>query len=121
MVHLVNEVELVMAIQEKLYTADDLWQMSHGADEKHYELVKGTLIDVAPSGDAHTVLAVWFGHLLLTHVAPNDLGEVTGEVGGFILFTDPDTVRAPDVGFIAKARRNPMTGKFYPMAPDLAV
>lgn len=44
---------------------------------------------------------------------------------GFVLATNPktgrDTVRAPDVGFIAKNRLTPLTGGFYHLAPDLVV
>src|SRR5260370_41294285 len=110
-----------MAIQEKLYTADDLWEMSHGQDEKRYELVKGMLIDVAPSADEHTELISWINYLFMDWVVKHDLGVVTSDSGGFILFTDPDTVRAPDVGFISKARLKPKIRLFYSIAPDLGV
>lgn len=108
-----------MTVQERLYTAEDLLAMSHASGR--YELVKGVLVEMAPSGDTHTELGVWLAHLLINYVTPNDLGTVSGADGGYVLFHDPDTVRSPDVGFIAKARLKPRTGKFYEMAPDLAV
>lgn len=107
-----------MTTQEKLLTADQLWQMGPG---KRAELVQGVLVEMAPTGDVHGELALWLGHLILQHIVANDLGTATGAETGFVLSTDPDTVRAPDVGFISKARLAPMTGRFYRLAPDLAV
>jgi Uma2 family endonuclease len=110
-----------MTVQERLYTVDDLWALSHADDQKRYELDEGALIEMAPTGDIHGVVAVWVAHLILGHVKPRDLGEVSGAETGYRLSKDPDIVRAPDVGFIAKARLKPLTGKYYEMAPDLAV
>ncbi len=110
-----------MTVQEKLYTADEFWEISRSNMGKKWELVKGVVVEMSPTGDTHTILATWIAHLLLSHVASKDLGDITGEAGGYTLSTDPDTVRAPDVGFISKARLTPMTGKYYPVAPDLAV
>ncbi|GAB4545722.1 MAG: hypothetical protein OHK0023_04440 [Anaerolineae bacterium] len=57
---------------------------------------------------------------LLTFVEAHDLGEVMTE-SGFLLATDPDTVRAPDVAFVARARIPATHGDYYAFAPDLAV
>lgn len=114
-----------MAVQAKVYTVDDLRELSRGVNEKRYELVKGELREVMPTGDIHTELAVWAAHLVVSYVMPRQIGVVTGEIGGYILYQDPktgrDTVRAPDVGFLFKDRLQPPTGSFYPVAPDLAV
>jgi Uma2 family endonuclease len=110
-----------MAVQEKLYTADELWALSHTGEDKRYELDEGALIEMAPTGDAHGAVALWIGHLIVGYVAEHDLGDASGAETGYRLSTDPDTVRGPDVGFIAKSRLTPMTGKYYPVAPDLAV
>lgn len=42
---------------------------------------------------------------------------------GFLLSSDPDTVRAPDAAFIRKERAEKVgrTEKYWPGAPDLAV
>jgi hypothetical protein len=46
-----------MAVQEKLYTADDLWEMSHRVgDAKRLELVKGVIREGAPTGGLHGVI-----------------------------------------------------------------
>src|SRR5258708_11407722 len=116
-----NYGSVKMAVQEKLYTADDLWDISHQDDEKRYELDEGVLVEMSPSGDTHGELAIWLGHLILVHVDTNDLGVVSAAETGYKLSSNPDIVRAPDVGFIAKVRITPLTGKYYPIAPDLAI
>lgn len=109
-----------MVTREKLITADELLEMPQF--EKGYELMKGVIVEMAPSGTEHFILAGWLTYLLTAFVEQNDLGVVGGAEGGFILSADPDTVRAPDVGFIAKARLVTPTPKgFFPGPPDLAV
>ncbi len=108
-----------MAVQEKLYTADDLWEMSR--DGKRRELVKGVIVEMSPTGDVHSVVAAQLVRLIGNYVDAHDLGEVAGTDGGFLLATNPDIVRAPDVAFISKDRLVPMTGRYYTIAPDLAV
>jgi Uma2 family endonuclease len=108
-----------MQVQEKLYTAADLWELSR--DGRRRELVKGVIVEMSPTGDVHGVVAAWVGHLILAHVDAHDLGEVAAAETGFRLSTDPDTVRAPDVAVIRKERLEPMTGRYYTIAPDLAV
>jgi Uma2 family endonuclease len=110
-----------MAVHEKLYTADELWEISHRNGDKRYELVKGELIEMVPTGDMHGAVTMDFGADLVIYVRTHDLGLVVGTDTGFALFNDPDTVRAPDIAFIAKARLMPLTGKYFTIAPDLAV
>src|SRR5262245_54075694 len=116
-----------MAVQDKLYTVDDLWALSHDddSDTRHYELDAGELIEMAATGDRHGLVTNWLAFLITGHVVERDLGEVTAAETGFVLFTNPktgrDTVRAPDVASISKARLIPTTGKFFRLAPDLAV
>jgi Uma2 family endonuclease len=111
-----------MAVQEKLYTADDLWELSHQVDgKKRFELVKGVLHEMAPTGDTHMLIASVVIHFLWLHVRPQKLGIVTSSEGGFILSHDPYTVRAADAAFISKERVPKFTGKYFDLAPDLAV
>jgi Uma2 family endonuclease len=111
-----------MVTQTKRYTADDLWRVSHQPGAGRFELVKGVLIEMTPTGEAHGVIALWLGHLVLSFVEAHDLGEVTGAETGFRLAVDPDTVRAPDIGFIAAARLTaPTSERYFPGPPDLAV
>jgi Uma2 family endonuclease len=115
-----------MAIQEKIYTIDELWEISQGedADIRHFELDEGELIEVSPTSDIHGLIAMWLAHLILTFVKAHSLGKVFAAETGFIISTNPktgrNTVRAPDVSFVSKERLVPLTGKFNPIAPDLA-
>jgi Uma2 family endonuclease len=108
-----------MAVQEKFYTADDLLRMAD--DGKRRELVQGVILEMTPAGDIHTILAIEIAWLLNNYVRAHDLGWVTGADAGFQLAEDPDTVRSPDVGFVSKARAPKLSGKFFAVAPDLAV
>ncbi len=114
-------------VQEKLYTAEDLWELSHRPDNegKRFELSEGVLIEMAPAGLKHSGFALQLGRLIGDFVDEHQLGLVTAAETGFILFTDErgkDTVRAPDVGFISAARLpKELPDGYAPFAPDLAV
>lgn len=116
-----------MAVQEKLYTAEDLWELSHSADyvNLRLELSEGELIVMSPASYKHGTTAAKFLRHIDTFVEEHDLGETTAAETGFILFKNPDgrdTVRAPDVGFVAKGRMPENFDDGYaPIAPDLAV
>src|SRR5688500_11162707 len=91
---------MVIASQ-RIYTADDLLAM--GADA-WFELWRGELVDVPPSGIDSNVIG---GHLfapLYYFVDQYDLGYLSIGEGGFYLSRNPDTIVAPDVGFIRKER-----------------
>jgi Uma2 family endonuclease len=63
------------------------------------------------------------GMSLAAYVGEHDLGfAFAGEIG-FHLRSDPDTVRAPDAGFVSKARIEAAGGipaGYWPGPPDLA-
>jgi Uma2 family endonuclease len=102
-------------------TAEELIELP--SDDYKYELVEGELIRMAPTGGEHGVLTVRLGRLLDEYIEAHDLGIVCGAETGFVLRRTPDTVRAPDVSFVAK-ERIPTTGvpkTYWPFAPDLAV
>jgi Uma2 family endonuclease len=57
------------------------------------------------------------------HIRRHRLGKIFGAETGFVIERDPDTVRAPDIAFIANANipaSLPESG-YWPGAPDLAV
>jgi Uma2 family endonuclease len=112
-----------MAIQEKLSTAADLWALSHRVSgRRRVELVKGVIREMSPAGGGHGEIAFKIGMKIGQFVEKHRLGRMTAAETGFILSTNPDTVRAPDVGFISKARApEPLPSGFVPLAPDLAV
>ena len=103
-----------------LLTVDDLWRIV--ADGSRYELSHGELQRMTPIGIQHGAVVGNLQLLLGTHVKRNGLGLVGPEIG-FRLSRDPDTVRAPDVAFIAKHRlpKEGIPQKFADFPPDLAV
>jgi len=102
-------------------TADELFHMPHG--NYRYELVRGVLRKMTPAGFKHGAVIANLTSLLTRHVKERSLGIVTGAETGYKLAFSPDTVRAPDVGFV-RADRIPSSGPpeaFFPGPPDLAV
>jgi Uma2 family endonuclease len=77
---------------------------------------------MSPAGYEHGVIAgEMYGHLF-NFVKQSRLGVVTAAETGFQIGHDPDTVRAPDVGFIRMDRvPRVRTRGFFQGAPDLAV
>ena len=79
---------------------------------------------MSPAGHTHGRIAARILVLLDQFVRPRRLGEVYAAETGFLLHTDPDTVRAPDTAFVAASRlseMSPAAEGFFPGAPDLAV
>jgi Uma2 family endonuclease len=110
-----------MAVTKRPMTADALERLPRDPLNR-YELVRGELVPMTPVGGEHGKVALKFAARLLAHVERRRLGEVMVEVG-FRLTTDPDTVRAPDVSFVATDRLPPggLPRGFIPGPPDLAV
>jgi Uma2 family endonuclease len=116
-------------ISERLYTADEFWQLSQQPEyaDRRLELSKGRLIVMSPTGWEHGDITALLVTFVTTFVFEHGLGRVTTAEAGFILYKNPDPdgkdiVRAPDVGFIASARiPKKLSTKFVPFAPDLAV
>jgi Uma2 family endonuclease len=102
-------------------TASELFEMPD--DGFRYELVKGELRKMSPTGWGHGEVVVNVTLLLGNYVKANKLGYCGGAETGFKLASDPDTVRAPDLSFISRERRpeGDAQQKFFAGAPDLAV
>lgn len=91
-------------------------------EECRRELVRGIVVREPPAGFDHGRRASRIDHHLRRYVEEHGLGEVCGVETGFILSTDPPTVRAPDAAFVAAERIPPGGVKgFFPGPPDLAV
>lgn len=104
----------------KYITVEELLRLPD--DGFRYELVKGELRKMPPAGFEHGVLAIRIGSRLDQHVRLHDLGLVIAAETGFKLASNPDTVRAPDAGFVKKERLPAELPKgYFPGAPDLAV
>ncbi len=105
----------------KPMSADELLAMPD--DGYRYELVRGELKRMSPAGDEHGRVGMELAIPLGAHVKKNKLGKLYLAETGFLIGTDPDTVRAPDVAFVRVERIKDGPGlKGYRIgAPDLAV
>jgi len=114
-----------MVIRDKVYTADDLWEISHHDDEHRYELIEGELVEMSPTGEEHGDIASELNMRIRLFVKEQSLGRVTAAETGYVLWENPagkNTVLAPDVGFMSKSRlSSTRSSKFVQGAPDLAV
>jgi Uma2 family endonuclease len=110
-----------MAQEARAITADELLRMPD--DGYKYELVAGRLRKMTPAGSLHGVVGMRLASAIQTHVDRDQLGVVFAADTGFKLASNPDTVRAPDIAFVAR-ERIPAGGiptAYWPGAPDLAV
>lgn len=119
-----------MLTEQKLYTADDLWELQQQTDHrgKRLELSEGRLIEMSPTGGEHGELSAKLIVMIGAHSMQMRLGRVYSSETGFILSEGGDgtsrTVRAPDAAFVSYQRfpaDQPRVRTFVPMAPDLAV
>lgn len=110
-----------------LMTADEL--LHYDTPGKRAELVRGRLQVREPAGYRHgSVAARLLGRMWMfleqdraARGVEHPLGDVLAAETGFTLQRHPDTVRAPDVAFVAW-ERTPHDGRgFGDFAPDLAV
>lgn len=111
-----------MVTAQKLMTAEELIRLPTGMG-KRYELIQGELRTMTPAGFQHGDITAELGSRLRTYVRAKRLGTVPAAETGYRLTSNPDTVRAPDVSFVSKARVD-QVGKvkgYFPGAPDLAV
>jgi len=108
-----------MSTTQSITTAKQLLQAS---GQGRCELVRGELIMMTPAGFRHGRIACTVAHILREFATEHGLGIVTGAETGFQIAANPDTVRAPDVGFVSIDRVPEVEPVgFFPGAPDLAV
>ncbi len=106
---------------EPILTAEEFWELPEPPHGGRLELVEGRVVSEMPVGRLHARLASRLVTALSIFVASNRLGEVHVELGHRTT-RQPDSVRAPDVSFVAAERlaNLPMDG-FVEGAPDLAI
>lgn len=109
-----------MTIQEKLYTADEFWEIcQEAARDLRLELREGVIYEMPPTSAIPTVITGRIVWLLNNFVIANNLGYVSVADGAFRL--SDDTVLVPDAAYISKERLPELPDRFFPIAPDLAV
>ena len=101
-------------------TAEDLPYLR--PEEARVELVAGVLVREPLPGESHGGIAAAVVAFLHPFVREHGLGRVFGETG-YVLASDPDTVRGPDASFVSTDRlaAAERRGPFLVGAPDLAV
>jgi Uma2 family endonuclease len=107
--------------RDRELTVEDLYTMPD--DGYKHELQSGMLVSEPLPGFRHGRVMLRIGELLGAHVRSNRLGVVLACDSGFILARKPDTVRGPDVAFVAMERfeKSGDTARAFTGAPDLAV
>jgi Uma2 family endonuclease len=102
-------------------TADELLAMPD--DGRLWELVRGELREVSPSGFESSAIGAVITAWLTLYVIERGLGIVTNAEGGYIFEHDPDTVLAPDDAFVRREHvpAPEQMHRFGQVPPDLAV
>ncbi len=109
-----------------LMTAEEFIRLPR-EDGWHYELAEGRLVRMPLAGYNHDVVASRLAARLLPYVEEHTLGECTLSQAGYLLSQrgEPDTVRSPDLAFVAAAHiprpNTPESIAFPRLAPDLVV
>jgi Uma2 family endonuclease len=110
---------MVRTPTKTLLTAADLYELpDHGG---RTELVKGELVPMLLAGAQDGKIVARLGGYLGKFVDDNGFGVAYAAGTGFTIEEEPDTVRAPDVSFVAR-NRIPPEGEprgFWAIAPDL--
>ncbi len=104
--------------QTHLMTAKELMHLND--EPNRHELIKGELLTMPPPGYPHGTVTLNLSILLGVYVKTNNLGRVASEMG-YKLETDPDTVLAPDISFIARHRVGIRSEGYRSGPPDVAV
>ncbi len=104
-----------------LITAEELFNISD--DSYRYELDKGRLRKMSPTGLEHGVITSRLGVRLELFVEQQNLGIVCAAETGFYLEKEPDTVKAADISFYTWERipMNDIPKGYGDSPPDLAV
>ncbi len=106
----------------RLYTVEELLEIST-RDKNRYELIRGELVQMPPAGFEHGSTAIKLGARIQIYVEDNNLGVAFAAETGFSLGRNPDTVRAPDAGFVSNKNlpAGSLPRSYFKGAPDLAV
>jgi len=109
---------LTTTMRTSLITAEELERVS--IPGKVTELIRGQLVVREPPGTWHGAVSARLTLRLGSFVEAQGLGLVFAQDTGFQIASNPDTVRAPDVAFVARERLDAIHDRGYSaLAPDL--
>lgn len=104
---------------KQLVTAESLLE-NH--PKQRCELIQGKIRLMSPAGSEHGWVVMNVAGPMMIFVKEKKLGYTFGAETGFVIQRDPDTVRAPDLAFVAADRvADRLPTQFFPGPPDLAV
>lgn len=107
-------------LRKRLYTGEELWDLCQAGES--YELLKGELVEMPPGSEEHGFKGMRLPGYFAHYVYESNLGEVALAETGFYLERNPDTVRAPDMAFIAQDRLpEKFSRKWSDTIPDLVM
>jgi Uma2 family endonuclease len=87
---------------------------------KSTELIRGHLVVREPPSTHHGRIAATLCYFVTDFVRRHRLGSVFAQDTGFKIESNPDTVRAPAIAFLAEARSSQVPNRGYAqLAPDL--
>lgn len=111
-----------MAVQQRTYDIDDLWQLVCNADDdRYFELIEGEIVEMSPPGGEHSTIAGEIFHYFRLFDPRRELGIPTVDAG----YHPPDKqdiLLSPDAAFTRIERApNPFPRTWVPVMPDIAV
>jgi Uma2 family endonuclease len=108
----------------KLMTAEEFFDWVHRPENqaKHFELVRGEVVEMSRPGERHCLICLNAGTTLNLYARRRRKGYALSNDPGVIVERDPDTVRGPDVAYFEKGKPYAeMNPKFTEGVPTLAI
>jgi Uma2 family endonuclease len=109
---------------KKLMTAEEFFDWANRSEnrDRHYELVRGEVMEVSRPGERHGFVCFDVGRILGNYSFHRRRGYACGNDTGLILERDPDTVRGPDLLYYDEVRRfDELHVHYSTRLPNLAI
>jgi Uma2 family endonuclease len=113
----------IVSVQQRM-TAEEFFEWCSRPEnrDRHFELVRGEVVEVSRPGERHGFVCLNVGAILRNYTFQRRKGYALGNDTGVILERDPDTVRGPDVVLYDEARRyGELSAGYCERPPTLAV